>query len=63
MVLSASDTTSSVSSQITLGTVRLNVVGTGVVLIEGEVTNIVVQEARARALSCSTWLWLRAAGM
>ena len=43
VVLSASDTASSVSSQITLGTVRLNVVGSGVVLIEGEIANIVVQ--------------------
>ena len=45
VVLSASDTASSVSSQITLGTVRLNVVGSGVVLIEGEIANIVVQSA------------------
>ena len=44
VVLSASDTASSVRSQVTLGTVRLNVVGTGVALIDGEVTNIVVQD-------------------
>ena len=30
--------------QITLGTVRLNVVGSGVVLLEGEIANIVVQD-------------------
>jgi hypothetical protein len=47
VVLSASDTASSVSRQITLGTVRLtvrlNVVGSGV-LLEGEIANIVVQD-------------------
>ena len=45
VVLSASDTASSVSRQITLGTVRLNVVGSGVVLLEGEIANIVVQDS------------------
>ena len=44
VVLSASDTASTVSSQVTLGTVRLNVVGTGVTLIEGEIASLVVQD-------------------
>ena len=45
VVLSASDTASTVSTLITLGTVRLNVVGAGVHLIEGELVTIVVQTA------------------
>ena len=44
VVLSASDTASTVSSQVTLGTVRLNVVGSGVTLIEGEIASLVVQD-------------------
>ena len=44
VVLSASDTASSVSSQATLGTVRLNVVAFGVTLIDGEIASIVVQD-------------------
>ena len=38
VVLSASDSASLVSSQITLGTVRLNVVGSGLALIDGTIT-------------------------
>eukprot|EP00966_Prymnesium_polylepis_P150619 3479260-Prymnesium_polylepis.1 len=45
VVLSASDTASTVSTQVTLGTVRLNVVGSGVQLIEGEISSFVVQDA------------------
>ena len=45
VVLSASDTASSVSSQVSLGSVRLNVLGSGVTLIQGEVTSIVVQDS------------------
>ena len=44
VVLSAFDTASSVSRQIALGTVRLNVVRSGVLLLEGEIANIVVQD-------------------
>ena len=45
VVLSASDTASTVSSQVTLGSVRLRVVGSGVSLIEGEVASLVVQSS------------------
>ncbi|KAL1504693.1 hypothetical protein AB1Y20_008472 [Prymnesium parvum] len=45
VVLSASNTASTVTSQITLGTVRLNVVGSGVALIQGEIKVMVVQDA------------------
>jgi hypothetical protein len=45
VVLSGSDTASTLSSLSTLGTVRLNVVGAGVYLIEGEIASLVVETA------------------
>ncbi|KAL1528137.1 hypothetical protein AB1Y20_009499 [Prymnesium parvum] len=45
VVLSASDTSSTVASQATLGTIRLNVLRSGVTLITGEITSMVVQDS------------------
>ena len=45
VVLSAADTASTVASQITLGTIRLNVIGSGVSLIDGEIESLVVHDS------------------
>ena len=45
VVLSAADTASTVASQVTLGTVHLNVLGSGVHLVEGEISSLVVQDS------------------
>eukprot|EP00966_Prymnesium_polylepis_P086493 2001881-Prymnesium_polylepis.1 len=45
VVLSASDAASTVQSQITLGVVQLQVVATGVTLIQGEIASIVVESS------------------